>query len=85
MEDKQCRRLIGTARFQDEGLALLSEQYHGWQIDIVTLPSGVVFQCYPPDLDNFLDAGEAFTDYASALKNSCPRFCWIERLPFVRS
>jgi hypothetical protein len=53
---------------QDEGLALLTEQYHSWQIELVTVPSGVVFQCYPPDLDSFLDAGEEYTDYASALE-----------------
>lgn len=53
---------------QEEGLSLHSEKYHGWHIEILSVASGFVFQCYPPDMADFLDAGEEYSDYPTALQ-----------------
>lgn len=45
-----------------------SLNYHGWRIDILQQQSVFTFQCYPPDLSDFLDAGEEYTDRGTALQ-----------------
>jgi hypothetical protein len=57
--------------FQDAGLAPATVNYHGWEIEVVQDASGFTVQCYPPDLKDFLDAGEEYTDYQTALQAAC--------------
>jgi hypothetical protein len=60
----------GYYQEQISGLAVHSQTYHGWRIDISDHQTAFTFQCYPPDLPDFLDAGEEYPDQETALQEA---------------
>jgi hypothetical protein len=68
--------------FREAGFAPLAEDYHNWHIEIIEASSGFVFQCYPPDLPDFLDAGEEYQDYETALQAAR---CFVDREIAIRA
>lgn len=54
---------------QDAGSRSRCGFYHGWQIDVCQDGDQFfTFQCYPPDIDDFLDSGEDYPDFSTALQ-----------------
>ncbi len=56
--------------YPEAGLEVLSRTYHGWHIEISEHEAAFTFQCYPPDLPDFLDAGEEYLDLKTALQEA---------------
>lgn len=57
-----------NGHLQDTDCTVRCGNYHGWQIDVCQDGNLFTFQCYPPDLNNYLDAGEEYLDHISALQ-----------------
>lgn len=56
--------------YQEAGSDVVCVTYHGWRIEISEHQTSFAFQCYPPDLPDFLDAGEEYHDRETALQEA---------------
>lgn len=56
--------------FQEAELEVLALTYHGWYITLSENRSAFTFQCYPPELQDFIDSGEEFADQETALQEA---------------
>jgi hypothetical protein len=68
--------------FSPSGLEVLSLTHHGWRIEILPQLAAFTFQCYPPELDDFVDAGEYYDDQERAVQAA---YDFVEREIAIRA
>jgi hypothetical protein len=61
---------------------VFSLTYHGWRIEILRSLSAFTFKCYPPDLQDFIDSGEEYSDQGIALREA---YAFVDREIAIRA